>query len=449
MFENIKTVFLWFLILTSITLTWLILTYQSVYDNLEDVDYIDSEEIGESRSISEAISPKQIVIHNEEDISWIQSIDGDYRVFMEFLSELEIESFVMRNSDNEPIEESFNGIELVFNEAIKHEWIDEIFSIDENTLPSELDQIDRMILLENHSSAGSVILQLISTEQKVIYHSNLASLSMAQLEEMYQESTDYEIPVEKRTFNEENSDTFQQINYVPKESFNLKKYTYETTDLPIASFIQALFTDPEYVDRSPLGSQTDSYTDGNRMMEIQDNGNLMKYVRPGVRGGSILNEVSVLEMSVDFINGHSGWTDDYYVSGLEHFLDDSELSFRLHIDAIPVLGSNTNTNRSSDYYTMRLGRSGDQISEYDRPLFKLDTQTFVEEMELPSFEEVEQQLEENGSYNLETVEEIRIGYFMTRNRSFVTFSPAWYGKVQSGRWTLLDMDREVSENGLE
>ncbi|RKL66043.1 hypothetical protein CR203_17265 [Salipaludibacillus neizhouensis] len=450
MIENIKTVVLWFLVLTSMTLTWFILSYQPEYDNLEDIDidYVQSEEIGESRSINEVISPKEILIHNQEDISWIQPIEGHYPAFMEFLSELELEYFESGSSEDAPsLDQTLNGLELVFSEAIKHEWISDLFNVDENILPEELDQIDRVILLEDSSGEGSsVILQLISTELEVIYNFDIASLTIDQLEQMYEESEEYQIPVEKRILNDDSmDDAFQQVIYVPTQPFTLKEYTYETADLPIASFIQALFTDPEYVDRSPLGSQTDSYTDGNRMMEIQDSENLINYVRPGVVGSPISEEESLLETAVDFINGHDGWTDEYYIGELEQFMDSNEISFRLHVDGIPVFGS----NRSAEYYTMRLARSGGQISEYDRPIFKLDSATFEDTVEMPSIHEVDHQLEEEEWYNLETVEDIRVGYYMTRHRSFVTFRPAWYVETQNGRWTRLDMNSEEMENGLE
>jgi regulatory protein YycH of two-component signal transduction system YycFG len=450
--ENIKTAILWVLIFSSIALTWLIWTYQPDYAELEDsgLGYVEIEDIGDSRSLSQMLQPKEVVIHKEEDIFLVHPGDYRYEELDELLESVDIDYMYPKETNNAPsLDNYYRGVEMVFDQAIKGEWLNELFSVEEDNIPIEL--VDSIVFLINPSSFGSeVLVQFIDFDNETMYESE-TSISDNQMEQFQKEVEQNQTSVEKRVFQERENSDFQPIRYVTKESIIRRKYTYESQDLSAEAFSDILFSDPEFVRHYGQSGQEKTYTDGNRMMTISENGSILKYERPDVRAGNTIGQAPILEDGLAFINGHSGWTNHYYADKWNESDLQDEVLFRLQVAGYPVLGSNMNDDQ---FHTIELKRTGNQITEFTRPMFQLEEDPFEIESDvmLPSFEIIEQHIEENELFNLDSVEDIRIGHNMVRQRSFATFEPSWYVKVR-GRWIQLvipaDFDREVIKDGLE
>ena len=86
------------------------------------------------------------------------------------------------------------------------------------------------------------------------------------------------------------------------------------------------------------------------------------------------------------------------------------------------------------------------ISKYERPYFKLDmvSKNPIRDVQLPSGASVLYALKKNSSKELEDVEDIVVGYKMTRdtnesNKKFLLFEPSWYYKL-SGNWIRVPLE---------
>lgn len=453
MLENIKSAVLTILVLSSVTLTWLLWTYQPEYGVREESgeNYVEIEDLGETRDFHEIIQPKEILIHEGEEIAYLHPMEGQYRTIINELKEIDIDYLYRRGPSHAPsLEHFYNGLELVFDDPLESEWLKDLFNFEEDHLP--LEQADRIVLVENppSSSGTEVMVQFVDIEEEVIYESE-TSFSVSQLQALYEGTEEHQTPVEKRVFQERPDSDFQPVKYTPTESTTLRKYTYETTDLSTQSFFQILFPDPEFIQNYSQGSQGQTYTDGNRMINLQENGAILNYVRPNVRATIPAGMDTILQDSLDFINTHSGWTDDFYAEDWREMEVDDRASFRLHVGGFPVYGSNMNREH---HYMMDVRRTGNTITEYTRPMYQLNEHPFetTSDVNLPSFEEVERHIEENEVFSMRAVEDIRIAHYMTRQRSFAIFEPAWFLKVE-GRWIQLDFSsnsgQEVTYNGLE
>ncbi|WP_280771242.1 YycH family regulatory protein [Salipaludibacillus daqingensis] len=455
--ENIKTAILWVLILSSIALTWLIWTYQPDYAELQEAGegYVEIEEIGDTQNLSQVIHPTKVLIHNDENISLVNPGNDRYEELDELLASIEIDYMYQKDSAKHApsLDRFYSGVEIVYSQAIKGEWLEELFSVEEENIPIEL--VDRIIFLENPSSSigSEVLVQFVDSENEYIYESE-TSISVSQMEEFYDDTEDSQTPVEKRVFREREESYFQPVRYVTTEPITLKTFTYESRDLSSQAFSDILFSDPEFVRRYPQGGQEETFTDGNRMMTIQEtgsSGSILQFDRPSVRVGEIVNLDPILEAGLDFVNGHSGWTDHYYADKWSETDLQDDVTFRLHVGGVPVFGSNMNDER---FHTIEVKRRENQVTEYTRPMFQLEDEPFDKDtkVRIPPFEVVEQHIEENELFNMDAVDDIRIGHNMERERSFATFEPFWYAKVR-GRWVQLDIsfeaDREVIESGLE
>lgn len=448
--ENIKTAILWVLILSSIALTVLIWTYQPDYAELEESgdDYVEIEDIGDSRSLSQMLQPKEVLIHNREDISLVHPGNDRYEELDELLELIDID-FMYPKSNPPALDNYYRGVELVFDQAIKGEWLNELFSVEEDTIPIEL--VDRIVFLINpSSSAPEVLVQFVDSENEAMYETD-TSISESQVEEFNKRIRNDQTPVEKKIFQERPNSDYQPIRYVTKEPITLRKFTYESQDLSPKAFSDILFSDPEFVRSYAYGGQEETFTDGSRMMTITESGSILKYERPNVRAGNTRGESPILEDGLNFINGHSGWTNHYYADQWNESDLQDTVTFRQHVAGFPVLGSNMNGDQ---FYTIEVKRAGSQITEFTRPMFQLEQEPFEidSSVRLPSYEAIEHHIEENELFNIESLEDIRIGHNMDRQRSFAMFEPSWFVKVR-GRWIQLmipsDFDREVIKNGLE
>ncbi|WP_416148036.1 YycH family regulatory protein [Salipaludibacillus sp. HK11] len=443
--ENIKTAILWILILTSVGLTWEIWTYTPAYNELEESGegYVEIEAIGDSRSLLDVLYPNEVLVHNEEQIYLIHPTKENYEELDDLLESVNIEFInpVAEPSSRAPsLDRFYNGIEIVFDQAIKGDWLNQLFTVEEENIPIEY--VNRIIFMENNYG-DEVRLQFVDTENEEIYES-ARSISKTDLEAFYNDTENDRASVEKKVFQQKDNSEFQPVRYVVTEPMTLRKFTYESQDLSVQAFSQILFPEPEFVRRIPQGRQGETFTDGKRMMTIQESGSILKFERPDSGG----QQTPMLEDGLEFINSHSGWTGDYYAERWRESSATGEATFRLHVGGFPVLGSNMNDDQ---LYTIHVSRAdSNQITEYTRPMFKLGENPFEIEsnVRLQPFDVLEQHIFENEIFDMDSVEDIKIGHNMIRERSFATFEPAWYVKVR-GRWTQVDISSELSQGGIE
>ncbi|MBU9710903.1 YycH family regulatory protein [Evansella tamaricis] len=448
MIEHIKTVILWLLIISSVFLTWMIWTYQPEYKVLEssETSFIESERIGEERTISSFLIPSQIVIHEEEDQYWLQPLEETYQEIMENVRNIEVDQLIPTYTKPPSMDNQYKGIELIFSQKLHKSWLQRIVNMNEIDIP--LETIDRILIYVNEKSTDpEVIIRFISFEEEMMYQGN-TQISENQLQSYH---TGFEnelyVPVRALDFNMNLESSYRKINYVPSEGFSMKGYTYfSVNSINPDSFKQALFGDPEFVKHYFQGND-EVYTDGNRIMYVVENSNVLRYAHP--RSGSTLTiqEGNVVEDSIDFINGHSGWTDKYRVDYWNHSNLIDQVIFRMTMNGLPVLGIN---NNRVEYYTMELRRDVNQITEYTRPLFTMEEEDYVPlelEFNIPSYDRIMEIIEESETIEIDQIEDIKIGYFMEKRQSFTTFKPSWFVKERD-RWKLVSRE-EGGLNGLE
>lgn len=452
MLEYVKTIILWALILTSVVLTWFVWTYQPAYDELgeTDTDYIEIEDIGESKSFSELIYPNTVIRHEQEEMYWVHPAGDNYLELLEAASEIELQDMRSAGTSHIPdLDRSFDGIEMIFDEPLQGDWLQYIFDIEEEEIL--INSIDRIVIAESaEENDAEVSVRFIDMEEEEIYESD-TSLSVSQLLSFTQGISIERTEVEARIFQEEEDSSFQPVRYVAAEPIMERVYTYETTNISPDGFIQTLFSDPDYVRQYFQEGQSSSYTDGTRMMDMLEGGSVLHYVQPDLTSAGQQPSSSVVRASQEFVNGHFGWTDDFYATAWNESGMDDSAEFTMHVEGMPVFDASSD----NDYhYTISLLRSGSEIIEYTRPMFQLDTTPFEIDtnVELPAFAELEQYIEDEDLFPAGTIEDARIAYYMSRQNSFAVFEPSWFVQAR-GQWHRITVpnsaEGEVPEGGLE
>ncbi|WP_147802548.1 YycH family regulatory protein [Alkalicoccus halolimnae] len=450
--EHIKTAFLWIMIISSVVLTWMLWTYQPAYDELSETEdsYIEIEDIGESKSFTDLLYPSTVISHQEDEEYWVHPSDENYGEMLEAMEDIVLESMRPTGSVHAPnMEQSFVGLELIFDEELNGEWMQYFFDIQEENILVE--NVDRIVVAESENEDDSdVVVRFVDMDAEEVFEAE-TSVSLSQLELFNQGNAAERSEVERHLFTEREDSDFQPVLYIPEEAVTKRMYTYETTDISPDGFIQTLFSDPDYVKQYFQEGEDSSYTDGTRMMDMTNGGSILNYVQPDVSGTSQISEESVIRTAQNFVNSHYGWTDEFYATSWSESGVNHSAEFTLHLEGMEIMEVNSG---SSAHRQIQLTRSGTEIIEYTRPMFQLDENPFDidTELELPPYSEIEEHIDAEEAFTADSVENAKIAYYMNRQNSFVVFEPSWfvYSQGQWHRVTLPDMpEQEVLTRGLE
>ena len=87
----------------------------------------------------------------------------------------------------------------------------------------------------------------------------------------------------------------------------------------------------------PLGWK--EYTDASNLMRVDNESNMILYVDPAEEETQAINSNDILQRSINFVNEHGGWTDDYRYEGLDNA--QKAVLFRLYLVGYPIFSENS------------------------------------------------------------------------------------------------------------
>ena len=153
-----------------------------------------------------------------------------------------------------------------------------------------------------------------------------------------------------------------------------------------------------------------------------------------------------LMRSIDFINGHGGWTDPYRYVAMD--VKRKSVKFRLYsVDGYPVF----NESGMSEIQEV-WGR--DEITKYVRPNIALELPLTAEmvNVTLPSGSEALEYLKSRKSFKPELLEQLVLGYRMARNtdeNKLILLEPAWFYRYNQSWGQITKEDLGGLLHGLE
>lgn len=192
-------------------------------------------------------------------------------------------------------------------------------------------------------------------------------------------------------------------------------------------FINALFSSPSVV----TPNVTEAYfTDGQRGMRIAQDGRRLEYINPIQTNYDPIDEMELIERSVNKINEHKGWTNDYLLEGLDN--KKNEISFRLYYEGYPTYDHNQLTVMNQKWREQ-------ELYQYVRPLVSIGNLLNATKHTLPAGEEVIATIENASDLDEEEIEDIRIGYKLeyVDDAFSLTLDPGWY-ILYKGDWINYD-----------
>jgi regulatory protein YycH of two-component signal transduction system YycFG len=448
-YEKIKSIVLTLLVAMSIFLTWNLWTYQPQYNEIESTEAFDVS-IGKERKKLELIKPYKVFYNHDNKISGSQDSDEIDTVLYEMSSWRLVNTKDVSNqySDVE-IEELIHSpdkINLVFPDSVPLSLYKKIIKFDENNIPKTTFNRIVIDMNYNNSSNGTVYFVLYGGEnEKVVVESKVDVDKLRTLEKKF---------VQNAIYSDSYAEYFKyKLNdrktiLLPVKEGEYYNYKYSTEQLNAEDFVKALFKDPSNVSHNSTGTEK-IYRDSFSLMKINEDYSTLSFVTPGVDAATNISGELLIENSIQFVNEHGGWTDQFRLFSLSR--EESKVEYRMFLYDFPVFSDVYGMTEIAQIWGI------DTIHQYQRPFYQLgENYSSIFELvkvQLPSGYTVQQALEESDM-DLDYVEDIAIGYKLTRDSTnedilLYDFKPSWYYKY-SGSWLRLPLDEFGGiENGLE
>lgn len=426
-FERIKSIVLTFLVLASFVLTWNLWTYQSNYETMEKINFIKEVSISKKQEIIDILKPDRVLYHHDknhygtEDKEEIDSLIG-HLLTWDFYNVQDISQTI---ADDEFVSfvHGSGTIEIVFPNPIPIEQYNNVLHFEEKKLPSF--EFDRIVIDVKHSQDEDGKVYFVFQQKKQVYASDVSTKVIRELEQNFY-----------RFANKHPSyfayDTGNKRLFILNNEPTFARNKYFMSLLNVDLFKNALFSNPSVVQKTFLSTE-DEYTDSSSIMTACYNYRVLSYVNPVEESNHSMPLSTILQQSIDFMNEHSGWTDEY------HFAEsgDQTITFRLYVDGKPVF----NQNGMSEIVQVW---GENKIYKYIRPYFTLDIHLVPEtaEITLPSGKDVVEYLEAKEGYDPKLLEEVIPAYKMIKDQHesrVIILEPSWYYRYNHV-WEQIKMD---------
>ncbi|WP_409306115.1 YycH family regulatory protein [Peribacillus sp. SCS-155] len=437
--EGAKNIILTALVVISAFLTWNIWTYQphlKKIDNNDDLLSVESEQ----QSVSKIIKPTIVQINKldthyringEENLNKVQSYYKnwsfhDFKDISHSIGSKDFDSLLHENGD----------IEILFPDAIPLSLYKSVIDINDKEVPKF--SFDRIIVKTKFSTDGARV-HFVNYDKKKIYECRIDASNLSTFKNQFFNNTG-NFP----EYMAVKLDNGKEI-FLPKQPVKMKSYKYLIKDIDLSKFKNGLFSNPNLVRHNPV-PEGDQFLDEERIMTVNIEASTILFVNPAQKSKFSVNKDSLIPKSIDFIGNHAGWDGNYVFSEMNE--EKQRVVFRLFLGGFPVF-SDLGMSQMEQVW-------GDEdIYSYQRPSVSLNIELPADgkEVTMSSGEEILQKLENINKLNQQDLEDIQIGYTMTKDPTqpkwVVVLEPAWYYRY-GGTWVAFPVKKlGGAQSGLE
>ncbi|PIC63403.1 hypothetical protein CSV79_11855 [Sporosarcina sp. P13] len=412
--ETIKSIVLLLLVILSIMFTFTVWNFSPKYEPMEQLQTVDIS-IAEKKTIDEIIKPYKMITNLKDQVlgsveaSKIDTIlsemgtweISDFHLINQKLSKLEIAQLLQRPSQ----------MTLYFPGEVPILVYDNVLLMNETSIPEST--FNRLVI-DWSQSTQLPTLHFISEANGMHYQ---AQVTLPNKSRFLRNVVDVG----------QSFDEYAEIDRgnapllaVSKDPVSVTRNTYYQEEINPHRFRDALFNDPNAVKRSQVDSTHEEYGDDHAFMSINTKTKMLNYVMPAAESQEIAIPSELLLNTIDFINEHGGWTDEYryaYMNPISRYVE-----FQLYVDGLPVYSDHSETNK----ITQKWGKT--RVFKYIRPYYTLDVNVEKVEEELPSGVDVAKALKNSDELDFDSIDEISVGYYLIHDESrrLLILQPCWY-----------------------
>lgn len=430
--ETIKSFILTILVLISILLTFSLWNYKPDYDRIYNAphDYVNEVDIGGAEvSKKDIIQPNLMIFHYKDDFFGFSRLRDQQNLYKD------MQSWVIYDFEPNATQinlEKSNKLEIIFPTAIPMQVVGSIFhfyeDFSEELMPSW--SFERMYIVFNEEDS-TLSIQFMSLDGKQQSEAIVNNSSI--YNELMSYMADKELLTEYTLF-----DSAKQLIYLPLERIEMIRRSLTVENIETSLLVDALFSNPSLVSHNIRES---SFSDGQRALNIIQEGRSMEYYNPIETDDNEIDMIELLEQSIENINEHKGWTEDYHLDDIA--MSTNKVRYRMHYDGYPVFNN-------IDLSIIEQQWRGDDLHLYIRLLFTLNDSLGGDTINLPSGNELINYLKNNSKYKIDKINDIQIGYkllYLEDASYSVVLEPAWYIDYD-GNWIEIKFDEfETMDKG--
>ena len=393
--------------------------------------------LSEKKDLKEIVRIEQIIFNLEGNYYGTLSTEKVDNL-MKAVSSWEFRSFKNLSLDEMNIDvksESHDSMQIIYPGEIPMELFASIYKLDGKT-PSKF-YFNKILIDFKSDDYGDGNVYFISEENQQVYSSYVLATSLKQfIQDYFEQAKQYNQYFSFKTGS-------GRTIYLPKGQTELVNNQYLFKKLPIANLKDALFSNPSIVEKTFIPSG-EEYTDGRKLLIVDNERHSITFSDLSDDESHKTNTDGLVQKSINFVNKHGGWTDNYRFVGLDK---EREIAhFQIYgPDGYPVFGENNPISK------IEIDWAATEVRSYSRNNFSLGLPALNPIKRLESgyivIEEIEER--EGEEYNQSLLEDIKIGYKMTMNAKTISLEPSWF-YLYGDEWKPIKVDAIGGEQvGLE
>ncbi|THE10820.1 hypothetical protein E1I69_17350 [Bacillus timonensis] len=436
-YESIKTTILIILVLSSIVLTWTLWTYQPQYKDLPADDLVEEVTENVSKETPSIIKPSKVLYHiegrhfgtfSETELNRVMKAIRTWEIqdvenITHTVQEDGLADFLSRNEH----------VEIFFPDSFPLQLYKSFLKI--NDKEHSLISFDRFVIDVDSENREEGTVYFVSTGENLVYEGRINSRFTDDFRKsFYNTATRYPEQIEY-SLSETNS------VYLPKDETVINRLDYFTDTINVKTFVERLFTDSDIVKGDRL-STGEVHTDGTRLLRVYNNEKYIEFINPTRMSGNQSDTTDLIQTSIDFVNEHVGWTDDYRFFSWNK--ENQTTVFKLYVKNIPVFNQNGLVDITQQW-------ENNEIVKYDHPSVSLQIGLPPSPTKLKKGELVMESITSMRNFNPELLESVSVAYELKENENnsqFVSLQPNWFYRY-NGNWEKVAENIGGREDGLE
>lgn len=442
--EHIKTIVLFLLIFLSLALTFSIWTFTPDFEEIEATPAVDVA-LGESKTVEQVVKPHKVLYHgadetkgtmNQKQIDLLLTTMKKWQINEIIEIQEDASTALLTTYMHDP-----NRAVLYYPAPLPFPVLGSILQItDESLLEASF---DRLVLVWGDGERADMTLYFINSKSGRIHKGNVSSAELNQFKPQI---------VDPALKNFDTYITQKEIGvlpiYLPENKMDVDTYRYLLEDIARQRFVDGLFENPNRVESSGDLANEEYSDESEALMKFDDSKKSIRYVQPQAQTSDPAIPSELIFKTADFVNSHSGWTNDYRYFNMEPLTQ--RIDYRLYLNSFPVFSTSFADTLE---LTWGIDDEMEQIFRYYRPYYVLEPLGEPRAMELASGSSALHALAHVKGLKPESVTDVMLGYEMTRDEKdpdrLVTLKPTWFYKA-NGKWTPLSAEELGGDQfGLE
>ncbi|MGF2618401.1 YycH family regulatory protein [Rossellomorea aquimaris] len=421
-YEQIKSITLTLLVVSSIFLTWSLWTYQPSLEPIDESNITEDIIIGDQKELNEVILPLKLLYHRSDKTYGTQRQFEMENMIEQMASwnvyELTNISGSLSNAEFMELVHGGDRAEIIFSDLISFEVFKNVLKFQDNQLPQ--DTFDRMVVKTRNDSEEFGTVYFVSYAKQRVYESRINNATVQSFERDFAAKS----LKHPEYFGFDATDT-RRI-YLPENSVDLNSYQYVNDQDTLNQYVDALFSKPSLVSHE-FTNNGEEFNDDSSLMRVNVHNKTFSFVNIEEEAEGEASVTNLITQTSDFINDHGGWPIDYSYRYFAVSKPQRKVLYRMFMHDLPVFSESGMAE-----YSVVLGKVN--IYKYSRPYTSLDgVSTETSSVTLPSGRKVLDHLM-GDNIKPEQIEEIVQGFKLANDVSnLVVLEPAWYYKY-AGSW---------------